>query len=109
MPSSAPGPTATIMQKSERAPDWLNIFGRLSDIPVTKYLPDVVNLPGKPASRVYFLDLLRITPSERSKLIGSIARRFNLDRNFVEQHLDAEGCPILADEVVVAIPLRFLI
>ncbi len=109
MPISTPSrPTASIHQNSERASIWLNVFGQLHDIPVTKYLPDVVDLPGKPNSRVYFLDLMRITPSERSKLIDSIAQRFHLDFEFVDQHLEQEGCPVLADEVSVAIPLRLL-
>lgn len=57
MPFNTPGPRASIDPHSDRAVVWFNIFGTLDDIPVTKYLPDVVDLPGRPACDVYRLDL----------------------------------------------------
>ncbi len=109
MPSTAPGPRANIAPESPRAPTWFNIFGTLEGIPLTKYLPDITDLPGKQNALVYLLDLNRITPIEREKLIEHLAYRFGIDRDIVAASLDREGVPILADDVTVSIPLHLVL
>jgi len=96
--------TATIVESSPRAADWQKIFGRLNDIPLQGPLPTFANLPGEPNMPIYLLDLSAITLDERSRMIDHIVTRFNLLRADVERDLDAQGMPILVDDIIVSIP-----
>jgi len=87
----------------------LFVFGRLSGIPIENYLATRAKLPGHADALVYLLDLARITPDERARLVVRIAERFDMDEAEVELNLDASGCPILAEDAMVAIPLRLMI
>jgi len=104
-----PGCTLTLSECDVRARQWLFVFGRLCDIPITGYLPQHARLPGMGKELVYLLDLARVTPDERARLVSVIAERFDMDEAEVELNLDASGCPILAEGVMVAIPLRLMI
>lgn len=101
-------PHCSIIDTSPRATDFFEVFGRLIKIPIKSWLPTRGNLPDKPNAEIYMLDLQRITPDERSRLIQNIAARFNLPAVEVAQDLTARGCPILGDDITVAIPLRLI-
>jgi len=104
------GPTLSIRPDSERAPSWRAMFGRLDNIPVTGYVPVLADLPDRPESAVYMLDLARITPDERARLVQHIVARFHIPETEVEWNLDHAGCPILAlDTTGPAIPLRLIV
>lgn len=101
-------PTCSIRDDSPRAADWQKVFGRTTQIPITSWLPTHANLPVGRGVEVYMLDLDRITPDERQRLIEHLAGRFDIPRTQIEEVLD-QGCPLLADDVIVAIPLRLLL
>jgi hypothetical protein len=84
-----------------RAAWWLEVFGG-DRCPVKSILPHRANLPGHPNALVYEMDLAALTPEMRERLVDSIASRFSLTPDLVEFHLDDEGVPILADDVVVS-------
>ena len=96
--------TATLLETSPRAADWRHIFGRLTDIPLRGPFAIQMDLPGHPKASAYLLDVSLISSEERLRLVNHIAARFNLDRAEVERDLDAQGVPILAEDVAVYIP-----
>ena|SRR3990167_3394775 len=102
-------PMCTMMPGSKRAAAWLQVFGRLTDIPITSWLPVWAVLPGRGRSEIYLLDLARVTFEERARLVSWIAGEFGLDPQDVSEHLARESCPVLAEDVAVAIPLRLLL
>jgi len=105
-----PLPVVSLRPDSPRAADWLAVFSRLDHIPITGYLPIVADLPDRPNSAIYLLDLPRVTPDERERLVQHIAARFNIPAHEVERYLDREGCPLLAaDTIGPAIPFRLLV
>lgn len=83
----------------ERAKDFAAVFGRTT-VPVTSFFPTRANLPGKPGALIFLLDLARLTPDERARLIAHLAQRFGLAPADVAQDLDAQGVPILADSCI---------
>ena len=84
---------------SSREDDFLKVFGRLKDIPVTGWLPQLANLPtfDKP-QEVWVLDTSKITSEERERLVMHIAERFQLKYSYVDAELERVGTPILASE-----------
>ena len=92
---------ATIRADNDRAAAWREVFGG-DRLPVKSILPGRANLPGKPDALIYEMDIRALTPEIRERLITSIATRFGQDLAFVEANLDREGCPVLADDVVVS-------
>ena len=96
--------TATIHETSPRASDWLRVFGRLTDIPLRGPFVIRVNVPGRSNVRAYLLDIAALDPEERLRLVNHIATRFNIPPAEVDRDLDAEGVPILAEDVLVSIP-----
>lgn len=106
---STVGPVVSLRPESPRAKDWVYVFGRLENVPVMTYYTTLANLPDRPNSAVYQLDLARLTFAERARLVEHIAERFDLPADEVDRDLDREGCPILATDVIgPAIPMRLL-
>jgi hypothetical protein len=85
----------------ERAEMFEEVFGRTT-VPVRSFLPTRANLPGKPNSLIYELDLTRVTPEERRRLVAHLAERFGLPVAEVQGLLDAQGVPILANDCVAS-------
>jgi len=105
--SAVPGPTISLNPHSERAGEWRIIFGRLDHIPVHGYAPVLADLPDRPRSACYMLDLARITVVERILLVSVLAKRFKLSPRLVEHDLDRYGCPIPATDTLTLIPAHF--
>jgi hypothetical protein len=99
---------ATILEDSPRAADWQHVFGART-IPILRPLPQPANLPGfAGAVEVYLIDIAALDSATRARLITHLAERFALNVADVARDLGAVGCPILAKDVAVPIPLRFL-
>lgn len=105
-PRPSPGPTATLLSSSPRFGKWRWVFERSTDIPITDWMPVVVDLPGRPDSCVYMLDMVRVTIMQRCRLIEYLSGENHVPHEDVRAELDAAGCPILAIDLVVAMPLR---
>jgi len=100
---------ATLKGDSERAIAWREIFG--GDTCFLKSpLPLYVNLPGRPKTLVYELDIDLLTADQRQRLVTHLAQEFGQSQAFVNDHLDGIGCPILAEHLLLTIhnPLRWL-
>lgn len=95
--------TATLSETSPRAEAWRAIYGRLDGIPLQSVVPIAVHVPVKGDTLAYLLDLERITPDERQRLIAHLAASFNYSRETVEQNLDQMGVPILVEDVIVTL------
>jgi hypothetical protein len=93
----------------EQAARFQAVFGRTT-VKVKSPIPEIANLPGKPNTQIYLLDLDLITPEERARLVQNIAERFGLPLATIEAELDSHGVPILADHCTVTVnnPQRWL-
>jgi hypothetical protein len=99
-------PTLTVITSNPRASFFLEVFERLHDIPIKGWLPVLAQLPGPGERLVYVMDLDRLTPDERARLVQNLARSFGDTTDIVAKELDANGVSILAEGTIVAIPLR---
>lgn len=93
--------TTATAHDAERATLWREVFGD-NQCPIKSIIPRIANLPGKPNSRIYEMDLKAISSDQRQKLVESIAKKFGIPAGEVESGLDKHGVPILADNVTVS-------
>jgi len=95
--------TVLIHEGTERANNFMEVFGRLR-VNVVSFVPMLVNVPGfdEPQS-VYMLDLAMITTAERTRLVNHLAARFQIDAAEVELLIDTMGVPILAQECTLTV------
>lgn len=94
--------TATISGNSERAETWRQIMGT-ETINIKSPIPSYANLPGKPNAMIYELDLGLLTDEQRAKLVSHISDKFNISITDVSRDLDEIGCPVLAEDVTIAV------
>lgn len=90
--------TARILEPI-RAEVWRGIVGG-DMVPIVSIVPERVSLPGHCDAIVYMLDLKALDAGQRERLVEFLADKFEQDSQFVEDNLDAEGVPVLADDVV---------
>jgi len=100
-----------IDEGSPRAADCMRVFWR-RDVPVVSDKPMWVMVPeyDRPM-QAYRLDVGRITPEERERLVQHLAGRYApLLDDEINESLDKYGMPILADDctVVVQHPLKWI-
>lgn len=92
--------TATISETSERAETWRQVLGTRT-IYLKSFIPVFFDLPGKPCTKSYELDLPLLTAEQRQRLVVYISDKFSFEKGYVEHNLDIVGCPILAEDVTV--------
>jgi hypothetical protein len=102
--------TATLLRTSPRYVTWLRVFGDAT-VPVESARTVRNSAPGQPEKEFYKLDVAALSREQRARLVAHLAERFGEAPALVEQYLDdpAHGCPILAEDVAVPIPLRLLV
>lgn len=93
--------TVTICEPERRAM-FEAVFGTAT-VHVESPFPTKANLPGRPDSLIYELDLESITPEQREKLVAFLAEKFGISAEEVDALLEAHGVPILADDCVVGV------
>lgn len=93
---------ATLYIESKRYSDWLEVFGA-STIDLRSPFPEQVLLPDERVAYAYKLDLTVLTTEQRARLITKLARNFELSEEEVARNLDKIGCPILAEDLSIAI------
>lgn len=91
-----------VITDPDRKREWEEVLGT-DCVAVKSPIPQRANLPGKPNAKIYLLDLDLLTTDQRQRLIAHLASKFNLDRQFVADNLDAQGVPILAEHCHVAV------
>ena len=93
--------TVTVCEPERRAM-FEAVFGTAT-VHVESPFPTKANLPGRPDSLIYELDLESITPEQREKLVAFLAEKFGISAEEVDALLEAHGVPILADDCVVGV------
>lgn len=93
-------PYMATVRDPERKRDWEAMFGT-DTVPIKSPLPDWAVVPGVGRTLVYELNLAVITAAQRERLVEYVTARFGYAATEVEDRLDAEGMPILSNEVVV--------
>jgi hypothetical protein len=104
--------TATISNRSnpDRAIAWRTVFGS-ETIVLKSPIPSLAKLPGRlTTTLIYEVDIRALTGPQRKRLVAHLAEKFGYEAQVVEDALDTEGCPILAEDVIVTIknPQRWL-
>lgn len=99
MSKSEPTFTVTITDPQRRA-EWIDILGT-DTVPVVSPIPHRASAPGRPDSLFYRLDLTRVTPDQRARLVKHLAAKFGLLESAVERDMGDYQVPILADHTVL--------
>lgn len=92
---------ATIIDE-ERKKDFIKVFGT-NVVKIKSPFPKRIILPSGKEALAYFLDLDLISSEEREKLIDHLSKRFNQEKDFVENNLNAIGVPILSDHCIIVV------
>ncbi len=95
---------ATLVKSSPRYDDWRHILDD-DDVPITS--PNSVEAQlGPEKVEVYRLDVKRLNPGQRDRLIDFIVVKFNERRSAAADAIDKEGFPIRATDVTVEVSMR---
>jgi hypothetical protein len=84
----------------DRSEKWREIFG-INVIPIKSVVGQFVNLPGRPGSLCYMLDVQALSPEQLEKLVTSLAEEHKIDIQAVRNFVMTDGVPILTDSVSV--------
>lgn len=99
-------PVCSIAPGNPRREKWLYVFQRLDNIPITSWLPTFADVVGRGREEIHMLDFSRVTPAERERLILTLSEAFNDPIEAVAEAIETNGLPVLAAQIIVAIPLR---
>lgn len=94
-------------ESSPRASAWRDVFGGL-EIPLESPLMRKVELPIG-VREVYMLDVKKLTADVRKKLVGYLAKRFQIPAGEVDRDLESNGVPILIEDVSVSFDPRLIL
>lgn len=83
-----------------RAEFWKQVFGTTT-VPIKSIVPSCASVPGNPNAVTYELDLRAISTEQRRRLVEALAEEFEIDVQLVEDNLEREGVPVLADHVAI--------
>lgn len=86
----------------QRAEEFRRVFGTAT-VDVTTPVPFLANLPGRPRSLVYLLDLKSLTDEQRAALVARSAEHFNLTVEDTRAEIENVGMPILAEGCTITI------
>ena len=95
--------------QSPRLATWVRILGdRYAQVPLCD--PKIVRAKlGETEAEVYQLDVEKLSPAQRGKLIAWISETFGDPIDEVQAELERNGFPIRAEDVVVEFSLRAFI
>ncbi len=98
---------ATIRRGSARAQEWTDVLGALT-VPLESPIEQKAVLPGLGERSVYRVAVGRLSTEQIERLIAHLARKFHIPLEDVRRDLlrAEHGLPILAEDVIVSIPLR---
>lgn len=88
--------------RSERAASWRRVMGK-SCLPLRSPYAYGAVLPGVGEAMVYDLALEQMTDEQVERLITELAETFGLQRIDVARVLKNDGCPVIADDVIVSV------
>lgn len=85
----------------QRVALWKWIMGTRC-VPLVSPAMEQVVLEGYGEARVYLLDLECLSPEQWERLVAYLATRFERTVDEVVETLRRDGCPVLADDVIVS-------
>jgi hypothetical protein len=99
---------ATLREDSPRYQDWMQVFGT-DTVYLKAPIPNWYDLPGRGATSCFDLDIASLTEEQKERMITFLANRFDVAEDVVRQDLDEIGCPIVTEDVALAImnPLKW--
>lgn len=100
--------TVILNPSSPRFEAWAGIFDG-GEIPLKSCWPASANLGPEKSVQVYALDIPRLTPGQRERLVQWTAEKFGVAPKLVNEELEAVGFPIRECDVIVAFRLRAFI
>ena len=101
--------TGTISKESPRFREWLEVFGANS-VPLLSPLPHQAKGPDGIPQLFYLMDLSWLDDDQRDRLVNFLSRKFEVPIETIHQDMKTiKGLPILAEDLIVAIPTRFVI
>lgn len=99
--------TAHLVSSSPRYSKWNHILG-CEEVPLRSpqsYLTPINGI----SINVYDVDLAKLTPEQRARLVEWISVQFSEPKENVARDLPSEGFPIRCEDVTVAFSLRAFI
>lgn len=98
-----PGEWKTIARTDDRARAelWRSVFG-INVAPIKSIIPKLVNLPGRPNTLCYMLDLEALADEQKKKLYEALSKKYNVLITVVILLVESDGgLPIPAEGVTV--------
>src|SRR5512135_2486606 len=92
----------TVTVGGSRGDEWERICGTRT-FPVRSPIPVLADLPGKPKSEVFLLDLASIEKPVRERIVAHLSQKFGLPPAEAEAEVNSKGIPILAEECCTTI------
>lgn len=92
--------TFATVHDEERRAFWLEVLGS-DTLPIVSPIGRYVNLPGKPNSYTYKLDVDQLEEADQVKLVKMLAAKFGLDEMRAWNEVAENGVPVLAEDVTV--------
>lgn len=87
----------SVTNPPERVRQFVEVFGT-NTVPVKGIIPVSANLPDfETPVPVYLLDLDKITPEQRARLVDQMVERFKEHPDEIREALNTEGMPIIAE------------
>jgi hypothetical protein len=99
---------AVLSESSERYADWMQVFGT-NRVEVLNARGFIADLPGKPQTEVYLLNLHALSEEQSERLVLHLAEKFDSNAVDVAVELERVGLPILAEDVCMVIDPRFVV
>ena len=87
----------TVTIGGSRGEEWERVCGTRT-FPVRSPIPMLADLPGKPAARVFLLDLQSIEAETRERITAHLASKFGLSPIEAAQEIQDHGIPILEED-----------
>lgn len=106
-------PRATVIVKPQDVPTvhtnpWVRVFRRNLNIPLRRWTPSWSWQGEDDKKYFYDIDLKRMTPDEKQRLIQHMAELMKIPEHYVSENIDAWGARIPAEQVIVSPPVRRL-
>lgn len=94
-------------ETSPRADAWRFVLGGL-DVPLESPVSVQAELPNG-RHEVFRLDIAKLTAEQRQRLISHLSAKFSIKLEEVAERIDADGVPILAEDVIVTFDARLVL
>ncbi|MBA3716056.1 MAG: hypothetical protein H0W76_27010 [Pyrinomonadaceae bacterium] len=98
--------TAILSKDSPRYADWLKVFDS-GIVEIISPIPSKGLLPGLGEREIYLVDLKTLSPDQLKRLHQHLAEKFGGMAEEAAEALEREGLPILAEDVGVAVDMRY--